>query len=85
MTYQSSTSTTCNQPDRAGLLSRIAKPVAALIRNIRNRRQMNRLLEMNDYQLSDIGLTRNDVHRALNSPYLEDPSKYLPHRSRRIG
>jgi uncharacterized protein YjiS (DUF1127 family) len=43
----------------------------------RNRRETRALLDMNDSQLADIGLTRDDVRHALRQPLTHDPSREL--------
>ena len=55
---------------RTGLLAR-------LVTLWRNRRETEELLELNDHQLADIGLTRGDVHHALSAPLVHDPSVML--------
>jgi hypothetical protein len=40
---------------------------------VRNRRETRALLDMNDSQLADIGLTRDDVRHALRQPLTHDP------------
>lgn len=49
----------------------------------RNRRETRALLDMNDSQLADIGLTRDDVHHALRQPFTRDPSQDLARARRR--
>jgi uncharacterized protein YjiS (DUF1127 family) len=51
--------------------------VAALVVAIRNRRAINRLLEMDERMLTDIGLTRGDVYSSLSGPIETDPSVRL--------
>lgn len=48
---------------------------------IRNRRQVMRLLELDDRALKDIGLVRNDVAGVLDTPLSRDPSIFLRLRS----
>ncbi|MCO4318702.1 DUF1127 domain-containing protein [Phyllobacterium sp. 21LDTY02-6] len=43
----------------------------------RNRRTIMSLGEWNDQMLHDIGLTRADLHSALGTSMLEDPSERL--------
>lgn len=45
-----------------------------------NRRTVRQLLDMDDRQLSDIGLYRSDVHDALSVGMSEDPSMELTRR-----
>jgi uncharacterized protein YjiS (DUF1127 family) len=53
------------------------KPVAALLRALRHRREITRLAGLDDHQLKDIGLTRTDVNGALAVSLLDDPSHVL--------
>lgn len=46
-----------------------------------NRRDVRVLLEMNERELKDIGLVRNDVLGALSVPLYRDPSSILMVRS----
>ncbi len=50
---------------------------SAIARLIRHRRATAKLLELNDHYLADIGVTRADVLRALNSSPLRDPTMEL--------
>ena len=55
-------------------------------RALRNRVAMNKLNELEDYQLLDIGLTRYDVEVAVNQSKLhEDPFALLPRKLRQRG
>lgn len=51
--------------------------VCALLRAWSNRRQVRRLLEMDDSGLKDLGLRREDVLLALSVRMSEDPSARL--------
>ncbi|MGY5778694.1 DUF1127 domain-containing protein [Rhizobium sp. LEGMi135b] len=58
--------------------------LASVWRAIRNRQEIHYLNELDDSQLRDIGLTRQDVSSALTtSTFFEDPSSYLTHSARR--
>jgi uncharacterized protein YjiS (DUF1127 family) len=58
----------------------------SVLRALRNRVAMNRLNELEDYQLNDIGLTRLDVEMAVNRSKLhEDPFALLPLKARQRG
>ena len=50
---------------------------SAIARLIRRRQETARLLDLDDRQLSDIGLSRDDVIRALNTSPLHDPTSEL--------
>ncbi len=58
--------------------------VASIWRAIRNRQEINYLNELNDSQLRDIGLSRQDLNAALiTSTFFEDPSSHLTNSARR--
>ena len=53
-------------------------------RALRNRIEVNRLQDLDDNQLRDIGLTRAELHSALlGSSFFEDPSSHLTQSARR--
>ena len=52
--------------------------LASVLRVFRNRMEINRLQELDDNQLKDIGLSRADLTSAfLASTFFEDPSDHL--------
>lgn len=53
------------------------KGFVTFLRRIGNRFKANQLLEMDDHQLFDIGLTRSDVRDALNAGIADDPTTRL--------
>ncbi|MET0747964.1 MAG: DUF1127 domain-containing protein [Rhizobium sp.] len=56
----------------------------SVCRVLRNRIEINRLHELDDNQLRDIGLTRAEVQSALlGSSFFEDPSAHLTQSARR--
>lgn len=58
--------------------------VASVWRAIRNRQEIHYLTELNDSQLRDIGLSRQDLSAALTtSTFFEDPSSHLTNSARR--
>lgn len=57
------------------------RAIVAVLRAISHRRDVGRLLEMDDRALKDIGLTRSDVHGALAVRVTRDPSTVLMVRS----
>ncbi|MFK0165833.1 DUF1127 domain-containing protein [Rhizobium sp. NPDC090279] len=58
--------------------------LASVWRAIRNRREIRYLNELDDSQLRDIGLSRQDLCNALTtSTFFEDPSGHLTHSARR--
>jgi uncharacterized protein YjiS (DUF1127 family) len=58
-------------------LSRAGYGMAVVLRMLLNRFQANRLTELDDRQLADIGLSRGDVLNALDVGLLEDPTMHL--------
>ncbi|NRG19897.1 DUF1127 domain-containing protein [Rhizobiales bacterium] len=60
--------------DGAAALARFA---AHMWNAHRNRRQIAKLLEMDDYMLADIGVSRGDIQSALMGDVFEDPSSRL--------
>jgi uncharacterized protein YjiS (DUF1127 family) len=57
--------------------------VASVLRVFRNRMEINRLHDLDDNQLRDIGLTRADLTSAfLASTFFEDPSEHLTRSAR---
>ncbi|UHS55719.1 DUF1127 domain-containing protein [Agrobacterium vaccinii] len=53
------------------------KGFVTFLRRIGNRVQANRLLEMDDHQLADIGLTRGELKNALDTGLMDDPTTQL--------
>ena len=54
--------------------------VATLVRlwtRFQNRRDVARLLELDDHMLKDLGIARGDVFEALSEPVVADPSELL--------
>lgn len=47
--------------------------VNVVVRAVKARLELNRLQELDDHQLLDIGLTRHDLARAGTSTFFEDP------------
>ena len=60
-----------------GLIIGAGKRVTCILRALKHRRSMTRLAELDERQLKDIGLTRNDVFAALDTPLFQDPSRVL--------
>ena len=58
-------------------VNRMGKLVTQAWRAWRNRREFYRLGEMSDTELADIGLTRADLHVAINGPFGADPTARL--------
>lgn len=61
----------------------VTSRVRSVWRAIRNRRAANRLADLDDFQLRDIGLNRSDVEQALKSSgFADDPSPHLSRAAR---
>lgn len=56
---------------------RVSGVAAAFYRDWNNRRQFRRLKEMSDWELADIGLTRDDLRAAWNRRPDVDPTAHL--------
>jgi uncharacterized protein YjiS (DUF1127 family) len=64
--YHSGTSVSSDRPKRG--LAAAVELLRAVSMRLRNRREMNYLLSMSDYELRDIGLQRGDVQREAVRP-----------------
>lgn len=62
---------------RPAIVMRAVNAVANLYRVWKNRRSFNRLNEMTDSELADIGLTRADLKFATATPLGSDPTLQL--------
>ena len=58
-------------------VSRVANGFRALLRALINRREVNRLGDLSDHELADIGLMRTDLVVAMRSPMSIDPTARL--------
>lgn len=58
------------------------KGFLTILRRIANRIAANRLNEMDDHQLADIGLTRSDLKNAFDTGLTSDPTTVLAHCAR---
>ncbi len=57
--------------------------LVSVVRVFRNRIEINRLQDLDDNQLRDIGLSRGELKRATHgSSFFEDPSSYLTQSAR---
>ena len=63
-------------------LGGVTKGLATVWRHVRNRRATARLLDLDDRQLADIGLSRQDVCSAATSGFFDDPSTHLTQSAR---
>jgi uncharacterized protein YjiS (DUF1127 family) len=62
---------------RPAAATRVANGVTNFYRAWKNRRAFYRLGEMTDAELADIGLTRADLHVAIDVPFGSDPTVRL--------
>ena len=62
---------------RPAVAMRVANTVFNFYRAWKNRRAFYRLGEMSDAELADIGLTRADLHVAIDVPFGADPTVKL--------
>ena len=62
---------------RSAVATRVINTVANLYTAWKNRRALYRLGEMSDTELADIGLTRADLHVAIDVPFGSDPTLKL--------
>ncbi|TPK93434.1 DUF1127 domain-containing protein [Mesorhizobium sp. B2-4-12] len=62
---------------RPAVATRVANTVSSAYRAWKNRRAFYRLGEMSDAELADIGLTRADLHVAVDVPFGRDPTVIL--------
>lgn len=71
---------------RDALIARLVATTArvkSVWRAARNRRAANRLADLDDFQLRDIGLCRSDVEQILRSSGIaDDPSQHLSRSAR---
>lgn len=62
---------------RPAVATRVVNVLANSYRAWKNRRAFYRLGEMSDAELADIGLTRADLHVAIDVPFGSDPTVKL--------
>jgi uncharacterized protein YjiS (DUF1127 family) len=62
---------------RPSVAARVANAVFNFYHAWKNRRAFYRLGEMSDAELADIGLTRGDLHVAIDVPFGRDPTVIL--------
>jgi len=56
---------------------RLARTISEMWRLWSNRRAMRRLSDLTDWELVDIGLTREDIALAYDGPIFDDPTRRL--------
>jgi uncharacterized protein YjiS (DUF1127 family) len=57
--------------------------VRQVVTAIKQRRQLADLVDCEDHRLSDMGITRDDLHAALSEPLWRDPTTALARRARK--
>lgn len=62
---------------RPAVATRVANALVNSYKAWKNRRAFYRLGEMSDAELADIGLTRADLHVAIDGPFGTDPTVKL--------
>lgn len=62
---------------RPAVAGRVFETIATFFRVWKNRRAFDRLGDMTDTELADIGLTRSDLHLAVDAPFGSDPTARL--------
>ena len=67
---------------RPALARQVLRGLAALWRTLRNREEMRKLSDLSDWELADIGLTRDDLMAAYEMPFTTDPTRMLDRRAR---
>ncbi|MBC7280202.1 DUF1127 domain-containing protein [Hoeflea sp.] len=70
-------------PGSLNALHAVTARVKALLRALFNRRVIGNLEQLSDHQLSDIGLTRDDLRFGRSVPFNADPTTELARRARR--
>ncbi|CAN0594418.1 unnamed protein product [Laminaria digitata] len=63
--------------NRAAWIGRLRCMVVGLVKTWQNHRALSRLSELTDRELSDIGVTRSDLHLAAGSRWQDDPTRRL--------
>ena len=63
--------------DEAGILIAALRIAQRTFRSWLNRRRIASLTEVDDHLLADLGLDRDDVRRALDLPFAQDPALEL--------
>jgi uncharacterized protein YjiS (DUF1127 family) len=77
MTAIDQISSTLRFAGRANVVVRLAQVLSNAYAAFKNRREFYRLGELSDAELADIGLTRADLHVAVDQPFGHDPTASL--------
>ena len=64
-------------PRTVAAVARLVETLARLVRSLKNRRQVNHLAQLSDYELADIGLMRTDLEVVMRTPLGVDPTVRL--------
>jgi uncharacterized protein YjiS (DUF1127 family) len=59
--------------------------IRQVVTAIKHRRQLADFVDCEEHRLSDMGITRDDVHAALSEPLWRDPTAALARRARKSG
>ena len=70
------------RPVAGALMGQALAFVGQVVTAIKDRRQLTDLADCDDHQLSDIGITRDDLQIALSEPLWPDPTRALARRAR---
>lgn len=62
---------------RQAIVARVVNLVSAVYRSWKNRRDFERLGQLSDTELADIGLRRVDLHAVDDLPFFIDPTRKL--------
>ena len=80
---RASASSSAVGPGFLNVLASVLRQMKALVRALFNRRVIGNLEQLSDHELSDIGLTREDLHFGRSVPFNADPTTELARRARR--
>ena len=64
-------------PSEAGILLTVLRKAREALTAWKSRREVLTLSDLDDHLLADLGLTRGDVHDALDLPFSYDPGREL--------
>ena len=80
---RASASSSAVGPGSLNVLLAAVGQVKTLLRALFNRRVVGNLEQLSDHELSDIGLTREDLRFGRSVPFNADPTAELARRARR--
>jgi uncharacterized protein YjiS (DUF1127 family) len=70
------------EPRTVAAVARLMEAMRVLFRSLKNRRQVNYLSQLSDYELADIGLMRTDLEVVMGAPMTVDPTARLSQYAR---